>query len=122
MQEVLAQEGRIDKGVGRTRVDQSLAGDRRLAGNENVDQQGKVARGGERKGDRRGGSASQPGPYWLGCPFFGREEGSKEVWGEGGKKGGGTGVQGPGKGPGWGKTAWENPAGGYPAGGYPKGR
>ena len=63
MQEVLAQEGRIHKGVGRTRVDQSLDGDRRLAGHEYVDQQGKTARGGEGKRGRWRRSASQPGPY-----------------------------------------------------------
>ena len=50
---MLAKEGRIHEGVGRTRVDQSLDGNRRLAGNEYVDQQGKVARGGEGKGGRR---------------------------------------------------------------------
>ena len=98
MQEMLAQEGRIHEGIGRTRVDQSLDGNRRLAGHEYVDQQGEMARGGEGKGGRRRGSTSQPGPYWLGCPFFGRG-GSKAVWEDWGKKGGGTGVQGPGKGP-----------------------
>ena len=81
LQEMLAQEGRIHEGVGRTRVDQSLDGNRRLAGNEYVDQQGKVARDGEGKRGRRRGSAAQPGPYWLGWPFFGREEVSKVVLG-----------------------------------------
>ena len=99
MQEVLAQEGRIHERIGRTRVDQSLDGNRRLAWNEYVDQQGKMARGGKGKGGRKRRSASQPGPYWLGCPFFGREEVSKVVWGDWGKKGAGTGIQGPGKGP-----------------------
>ena len=121
MQEVLAQEGRIHERIGRTRVDQSLDGNRRLAGHEYVDQLGEMARGVEGKGGRKRRSASQPGPYWLGCPFFGREEVSKVVWGDWGKEGGGTGVQGPGKGPWKGKAAWENPAGGYPAGGYPNG-
>ena len=37
MQEMLAQEGRIHERIGRTRVDQSLDGNRRLAGNEYVD-------------------------------------------------------------------------------------
>ena len=106
MQEMLAKEGRIHKGVGRPRVDQGLDGDRRLAGNEDVDQQGEMTRGGEGERRRRRGSASQPGPYWLGCPFFGREEVSKVVWGDWGRKGGGRGVQGPGKGPWKGKAAW----------------
>ena len=121
LQEMLAQEGGIQEGIRRPRVDQRLDGDRRLAGHEDVDQQGKVARGGTGKRGRRRGSAAQPGPYWLGWPFFGKEEVSKVVWGDGGKKGGGTGVQGPGKGPWKGKAARGKPAWGYPAGGYPNG-
>ena len=78
MQEVLAQEGRIHERIGRTRVDQSLDGNMRLAEHEYVDQQGKMARDGVRKGNRKRKSASQPGPHWLGCPFFSRG-GSKAV-------------------------------------------
>ena len=37
LQEMLAKEGRIHKGIGRTRVDQSLDGNKRLAGTEDVD-------------------------------------------------------------------------------------
>ena len=76
---MLAQEGWIQEGVGRTRVDQRLDGNRRLTGHEYVDQQGEMARDGEGKGGRKRRGASQPGSYWLGCPFFGRE-GSKAVW------------------------------------------
>ena len=79
MQEMLAQEGRIHERIGRARVDQSLDGNRRLARHEYVDQQGKMARGWEGEGGRKRRCASQPGPYWLGCPFFGREEVSKVV-------------------------------------------
>ena len=70
---MLAQEGRIQEGIRRTRVDQRLDGDRRLTGHEYVDQQGEMTRDGVRKGNRKRKSASQPGPYWLGCPFFGKE-------------------------------------------------
>ena len=79
LQEVLAQEGRIHERIGRTRVGQSLDGNRRLAGHEYVDQQGEMAGGGEGKRGRKRGSASQPGPYWPGCPVFGRAEVSKVV-------------------------------------------
>ena len=75
---MLAQEGWIQDGVGRTRVDQRLDGNRRLTGHEYVDQQGEMARDGVRKGNRKRKGASQPGPFWLGCPFFGRG-GSKVV-------------------------------------------
>ena len=95
---MLAQKGWIQKGFRRTRVDQRLDGNRRLTGHEYVDQQGKVTRNGVGKGNRKRKGASQPNPYWLGCPFFGREV-SKVVWGYGVMGGGGTGVQGPGKGP-----------------------
>ena len=99
-QVMLAQERWIQEGIGRTRVDQRLDGNRRLAGHEDVDQQSEMARDGERKGGRKRRSASQPGPYWLGCPFFGREEVSKGVGGDGGKKGGGPASRDPGKAPG----------------------
>ena len=78
---VLAQKGWIQKGVRRTRVDQRLDGNRRLTGHEYVDQQGKMTRNGVGEGNRKRKGASQPGPYWLGCPFFGREV-SKVVWGD----------------------------------------
>ena len=77
------------EGVERARVDQSLDGDRRLAGDEDVNQQGEVTWGGEGERDGKREGAAQPGPYWLGRSFFGREEGSKVVWGV---KGGGTDV------------------------------
>ena len=76
---MLAHKLRIQEGVRRTRVDQRLDGDRRLAGHEYVDQQGKVTGNGVGEGYRKRKVASQPGPYWLGCPFFGREEVSKVV-------------------------------------------
>ena len=60
---MLAQEGWIEKGVGRTRVDQRLDGNRRLIGHEYVDQQGEMTRDGVREGNRKRKSASQPGPY-----------------------------------------------------------
>ena len=85
MQEMLAQEGRIHERIGRTRVDQSLDGNRRLAEHEYVDQQGKMARNGEGKGGRKRRGASQPGPYWLGCPFFGRGV-SMAVWEDWGRE------------------------------------
>ena len=92
---MLAQEGGIEEGVRRTRVDQRLNGDRRLTGDEDMNQQGKVTRNGVGEGNRKRKGASQPGPYWLGWPFFGREV-SKGVGGEGVRGGGGTGVQEPG--------------------------
>ena len=49
---MLAQEGGIEEGVGRTRVDQRLNGNRRLAGDEDVDQQGKVTGNGVGEGNR----------------------------------------------------------------------
>ena len=58
MQEMLAQEGRIHERIERTRVDQSLDGNRRLAGHEYVDQQGEMTRDGVRKGKRKRKSAS----------------------------------------------------------------
>ena len=88
---MLAQKGWIQKRVRRTRVDQRLDGNRRLTGHEYVDQQGEMARNGVGEGNRKRKSASQPGPYWLVCPFFGREV-SKGVWGEGVIGGEGTGV------------------------------
>ena len=99
-QVVLAKEGRIHEGIRCTRVNQRLDRDGRLAGHKKVDQQGKMTGDGVGERSRCRKNASQPGPYWLGCPFFGREEMSKVVWGEGGK---GMGVQGPGNGP-W--KAW----------------
>ena len=95
---VLAQKGWIQKGVKRTRVDQRLDGNRRLTGHEYVDQQGEMARNGVGEGNRKRKGASQPGPYWLECPFFGREV-AKVGWGDGVMGGGGPGVQGPGNGP-----------------------
>ena len=58
---MLAQEGWIQEGVRRTRVDQRLDGNRRLAGHEYVDQQGDMARDGvgERKRKRKRKGASQ---------------------------------------------------------------
>ena len=64
---MLAQEGGIKEGVRRTRVDQRLNGDRRLTGDEDVDQQGKVTGNGvgegtrERKGGRREGGSNERG-------------------------------------------------------------
>ena len=49
---MLAQEGGIKEGVRRTRVDQRLNGDRRLTGDEDVDQQGKVTGNGVGEGNR----------------------------------------------------------------------
>ena len=95
----MAQEGWIQEGVERTRVDQRLDGNRRLTEHEYVDQQGEIARDGVRKGDRKRKGASQPGPYWLGCPFFGREV-SKAVWEDWGRGGGVLGSRDPGKSPG----------------------
>ena len=95
---MLAQEGWVQEGVRRTRVDQRLNGNRRLAGDEDVDQQGEIARNGVGEGNRKRKRASRPGPYWLGCPFFGREV-SKVVWGDGVMGGGGADVQGPGNSP-----------------------
>ena len=55
---VLAQKGRVQEGVGRARVNQSRNGDRRLAGDEDMNQQGKVTWGGVGKGDgKREGAA-----------------------------------------------------------------
>ena len=39
---MLAQEGGVEEGVRRTRVDQRLNGNRRLTGDEDMNQQGKV--------------------------------------------------------------------------------
>ena len=55
---MLAQEGWIQEGVGRTRVDQRLDGNRRLTGHEYVDQQGEMTRDGVGKGSSRRKSAS----------------------------------------------------------------
>ena len=96
---VLAQKGRVQEGVGRARVNQSRNGDRRLAGDEDMNQQGKVTWGGVGKGDGKREGAAQPRLYWLGRSFFGREEVSKVVLGDWVMGGGGTGVQGPGNGP-----------------------
>ena len=49
---MLAQEGGVQEGVGRTRVDQRLNGDRRLIGNEDMNQQGKVTGNGVGEGNR----------------------------------------------------------------------
>ena len=49
---MLAQEGGIEEGVRRTRVDQRLNGNRRLIGDEDVDQQGKVTGNGVGEGNR----------------------------------------------------------------------
>ena len=49
---MLAQERWIQEGVRRTRVDQRLNGNRRLTGDEDVDQQGKVTGNGVGEGNR----------------------------------------------------------------------
>ena len=55
---MLAQEGWIQEGVRRTRVDQRLDGNRRLTGHEYVDHQDEMARNGVGEGNRKRKSAS----------------------------------------------------------------
>ena len=55
---MLAQEGWIQEGVGRTRVDQRLDGNRRLTRHEYVDQQGEMTRDGVRKRNGKRKSSS----------------------------------------------------------------
>ena len=94
---MLNQDGGIQEAFRSPRVDESEDGDGVLAGNQKVDQKGKVTRGGEGKGGGKGKGSTQPGSYWLGDPFFGRMPGRAAggllnvVWGEG------TWVQGVGK-------------------------
>ena len=96
---MLAQKGWIQKGVRRTRVDQRLNGNRRLAGNKDVDQQGEVTGGGVGERDRKRKSAAQPLAgtiiFWKGGCVIG-SVGGRGDWGMGG---GGADVQGPGNGP-----------------------
>ena len=86
---MLNQDGGIQEAFRSPRVDECEDGDGVLAGNKKVDQKGKMARGGEGEGGRKGEGTAQPGSYWLGDPFFGRMPGRAAggllnvVWGEG---------------------------------------
>ena len=85
MQQVLLQDGGVQKGAGGARIHQRQNGDGKEARDEKVDGKGEMTRGGGGKVDgkgemTRGGGGEgtrerentpQPGPYWLGREFFG---------------------------------------------------
>ena len=71
MQQVLLQDGGVQKGAGGARIHQRQNGDGKEARDEKVDVKGEMARGGEREGTREREHTPQPGPYWLGREFFG---------------------------------------------------
>ena len=67
---MLNQDGGVEEAVRCAGVDQGFHRNGRLARDENMDQESKVAR---KRGRERGGrnGATQPGSYWLGKSFFG---------------------------------------------------
>ena len=92
LQLMLAQDGEVQEAVRRARVDEGLNGNRRLAWDEQMDQEGQMA--GESGGEGGGGNrTAQPGSYWLGGSFFGTTEVWVLTWGLG------RTAQGPGNGP-----------------------
>ena len=79
LQLILNQDGGIQETVGCARIDQGMDGDGRLAGNQQVDQKGKVSKGRGREGGG-GNCTTQPGSYWLGGSFFGSTGGELPSW------------------------------------------
>ena len=57
---VLQQNRGVQEGVGGAKVDQRTNGDEHLAWHEELDQEGKVTRGGMGKGDGKGESPAKP--------------------------------------------------------------
>ena len=71
LQQVLRQDGGVQKGAGGARIHQRQNGDGKEARDDKVDGKGEMTRGGEGEGTRKREHTTQPGPYWLGREFFG---------------------------------------------------
>ena len=57
------EDGGVNEAIRGARIDQRLDGNRRLAGNKEVNQKRKVTRGGVWEGGGKGEGATQPGSY-----------------------------------------------------------
>ena len=75
LQQMLPQEGGVQKSARGSRIDQGQDRDGEKTRDEDVNGKGKVAGGGEREGIRVGNHSSQSGPYWLGREFFDKSRG-----------------------------------------------